>query len=61
MHGSGDDNVHPQHAWHVVDELVKAGKPFDLMIYPMRKHGIDDRPARIHLFNKMLEFWKQRL
>jgi dipeptidyl-peptidase-4 len=58
VHGSGDDNVHPQHTWHVVDELVAAGKPFDLMIYPMRKHTIEDRPARIHLFNKMLEFWK---
>ncbi|HVN32558.1 MAG TPA: S9 family peptidase [Thermoanaerobaculaceae bacterium] len=58
VHGSGDDNVHPQHTWAVVDELVMAGKPFDLMIYPMRKHTIDDRPARIHLFNKMLEFWK---
>jgi len=31
------------------------------MAYPMRKHGIEDRPARIHLFNKMLEFWKQWL
>lgn len=58
VHGSGDDNVHPQHTWSVVNELVAAGKPFDLMIYPMRKHTIDDRPARIHLFNKMLEFWK---
>ena len=45
----------------VIDTLVKAGIPFDLMAYPMRKHGIEDRPARIHLFKKMLEFWKQRL
>ena len=22
------------------------------------KHPIEDRPARIHLFEKMLEFWK---
>jgi dipeptidyl aminopeptidase/acylaminoacyl peptidase len=41
-----------------VDELIKANKPFDLMVYPMRKHTIEDRPARIHLFEKMLEFWK---
>jgi dipeptidyl-peptidase-4 len=61
VHGSGDDNVHPQHTWAVVEELVQANKPFDLMIYPMRKHTIDDRPARIHLFNKMLEFWKRYL
>ena len=31
------------------------------MVYPMRKHGIEDRPASIHLFKKMLEFWKERL
>jgi dipeptidyl-peptidase-4 len=56
--GSYDDNVHPQNSWSFVDELIKANKPFDLMVYPMRKHTIEDRPARIHLFEKMLEFWK---
>jgi dipeptidyl-peptidase-4 len=56
--GSGDDNVHPQNSWSFVDELIAADKPFDLMVYPMRKHTIEDRPARIHLFEKMLEFWK---
>ena len=56
-----DDNVHPQNSWAFVDEAVKAGISFDLMVYPMRKHGIEDRPASIHLFRKMLEFWKQRL
>ena len=56
--GSYDDNVHPQNEWSFIDELIKANKPFDLMVYPMRKHPIDDRPARIHLFQKMLEFWK---
>jgi hypothetical protein len=38
-----------------------AGKDFDMMIYPMRKHDIADRPARRHLFEKMLEFWKRYL
>jgi dipeptidyl-peptidase-4 len=56
--GSGDDNVHPQNSWSFIEELVKADKPFDLMVYPMRKHTIADTPARIHLFEKMLEFWK---
>jgi hypothetical protein len=31
------------------------------MIYPMRKHGIADDPARVHLFKTMLEFWKKNL
>jgi dipeptidyl-peptidase-4 len=59
--GSGDDNVHPQNSLHFADELVKAARPFEMMVYPMRKHGIDDRDARRHLFNRMLEFWKGSL
>ena len=58
IHGTADDNVHPQNSWHFVDELVEANVPFDLMMYPMRKHGISDSAARIHLFNKMVEFWR---
>jgi dipeptidyl-peptidase-4 len=61
VHGTYDDNVHPQHTFNVVNELIEARKPFDLMLYPMRKHTIDDRPARIDLFNRMLEFWKRNL
>jgi dipeptidyl-peptidase-4 len=56
--GTYDDNVHPQNSWAFIDALIAADKPFDLMVYPMRKHPIEDRPARIHLFEKMLEFWK---
>ena len=59
--GTHDDNVHPQNSWAFADELIKAGIPFDLMAYPMRQHGIEDRPASIHLYRKMLEFWKERL
>ena len=61
VHGTYDDNVHPQNSWHFVDELVKANIMFDMMFYPMRKHGISDDPARIHLYNKMLEFWEEFL
>ncbi len=61
VHGSYDDNVHPQNAWSFIEQLVQANIPFDMMIYPMRKHGIADRPARIHLYSKMLEFWQENL
>jgi dipeptidyl aminopeptidase/acylaminoacyl peptidase len=44
-----------------MDALIKAGKLFDLMMYPMRKHGIDDRDATLHLYRTMLEFWKRNL
>ena len=61
VHGSYDDNVNIQNIWRFVDELIKANKMFELMIYPMRKHGIRDKHARIHLFNTMLDFWRRNL
>ena len=61
VHGTYDDNVHIQNTWAFVDKLVEAGVLFDMLIYPMRKHGISDRPARRHLFKSMLEFWKRNL
>ncbi len=61
VHGTYDDNVHPQNTWAMVDALLEAGKTFDLMVYPMRKHVIEDRPAKRDLYKRMLEFWKRNL
>jgi dipeptidyl-peptidase-4 len=61
VHGTYDDNVRIQNTWAFVDELLKAGKNFDMMIYPMRKHGISDLQARTNLFFKMIEFWTRNL
>jgi dipeptidyl-peptidase-4 len=61
VHGSYDDNVHLQNMYAFADQLIKENIMFDMMVYPMRKHGITDRPARIHLYNTMLEFWKKNL
>jgi len=44
-----------------IDALIKAGKLFDLMIYPMRKHDIGDRDATIHLYRTMLDFGRGNL
>jgi dipeptidyl-peptidase-4 len=42
VHGSGDDNVHYQGTERLVNRLVELGKPFDLMVYPNRTHGISE-------------------
>jgi dipeptidyl-peptidase-4 len=42
IHGTGDDNVHYANAEMLIDELVKHGKQFQLMIYPNRTHGISE-------------------
>ncbi len=61
VHGTYDDNVHPQNTLRFADALIAAGKPFDMMLYPMRKHDIGDRPARRHLYRLMVDFWKRWL
>ncbi|HJU73862.1 MAG TPA: DPP IV N-terminal domain-containing protein [Gemmatimonadaceae bacterium] len=38
-HGAMDDNVPPYNTTLVVDALVKAGKDFDLLIFPHARHG----------------------
>lgn len=61
VHGTHDDNVHPQNTLHFVNELIRAGIQFEMMLYPGRKHSIRDDHARRHLYRKMLEFWKSNL
>ena len=59
--GTYDDNVHPYNELAFVDALVAAQKRFDMMAYPMRKHGIADEAATLHLYRLMLDFWKANL
>ena len=59
MFGTYDDNVHPQNSYAFMDALIAAGKPFEVMTYPMRKHGFTDKPAQIHRAKTMLDFWER--
>ena len=59
--GTYDDNVHPYNEMAFIDALIAAGKKFDMMAYPMRKHGIEDEAAQRHLYGLMLDFWKANL
>jgi len=61
VHGTYDDNVHPQNTFAFTNSLIKNNIKFELMIYPWRKHGVSDTPARIHLYNLMLDFWNRNL
>jgi hypothetical protein len=38
LHGEVDNNVHPANTFRMVDALIKAGKRFDLMIFPGKRH-----------------------
>ena len=62
IHGTGDDNVHYQSFEMLVNELIKNNKQFDMMSYPMRSHGINEREnTSLHLRKTMERFWKNNL
>ncbi len=62
MHGTADDNVHYQSFEMLVNELIKNNKLFEMMSYPMRSHGINERAnTTLHLRRTMEKFWKDNL
>ena len=56
LHGLMDDNVHVQNTIQFAYELQKAGKPFEMMLYPKSRHGVSDPQLMKHMREKMLEF-----
>jgi dipeptidyl aminopeptidase/acylaminoacyl peptidase len=43
------------------EKLVDAQKYAEFLIYADRGHGISDRPARIHVFNRVTQFFVENL
>lgn len=60
MHGSADDNVHPQNSYKMAYELVRAGKKFDMMIYPDDNHSMVPN-GRFHVRQKMVDYCLENL
>ena len=62
VHGSGDDNVHFQGTEQLINALVAANKPFQMMEYPNRTHGIfEGRNTRVHLYNLLTRYLREHL
>ncbi len=62
IHGTGDDNVHYQNCEMLVNELVKHGKLFSQLSYPMRSHGIyEGEGTTMHLRKSMANYWLKNL
>jgi dipeptidyl-peptidase-4 len=56
IHGSIDDNVHRQNSEQLAYELQRAGKPFEMMVYPKSRHAITDARLNRHLRQVMFDF-----
>ena len=56
IHGAIDDNVHVLNTMQFVYELQKAGKQFQLMLYPKSRHGVTDPLLVKHMRQMMTDF-----
>lgn len=62
VHGTGDDNVHYQNTEAVINALIEANKPFTMMAYPNRTHGISEgKNTTRHLYELLTRFLHERL
>ena len=56
IHGMIDDNVHMQNTVQFAYELQKAGKQFELMLYPKSRHGVTNPLLLKHMRTLMADF-----
>ena len=62
VHGSGDDNVHYQGTESLINALVAANRPFQVMVYPNRSHGIFEGSGTTrHVYNLFTRFITEKL
>lgn len=57
VHGTGDDNVHYQGTEVLINKLIELNKPFQMMAYPNRSHGIfEGEGTTVHLYNLLTDY-----
>ena len=61
VHGTGDDNVHPQHTTQLVHLLEEANQQFDLRLFPNKTHAMAGASAQVNLYTLYLGWWKKNL
>jgi dipeptidyl-peptidase-4 len=62
IHGTGDDNCHYQGTEALINELIRHNKPFEMMAYPNRSHGISEgQNTTLHLRELMTRYLKANL
>ncbi|XP_024861105.1 dipeptidyl peptidase 9 isoform X2 [Kryptolebias marmoratus] len=61
LHGFLDENVHFFHTNFLVSQLIRAGKPYSLQIYPNERHSIRCPESGEHYEISLLHFLQQNL
>lgn len=60
VHGTADDNVHPQNTWNLIREFQKARVSYEDLALPGQSHGIRG-DGQIHFYRRMTELFDREL
>jgi dipeptidyl-peptidase-4 len=60
VHNIEDDNVHFANTMQMADAFEKANRPFFMLVYPQKSHGVSGE-ARRHLWEEMTKFFEGNL
>lgn len=61
IHGMRDENVHFAHSSQLINALIKAGKPYNLQIYPGERHSLRHLDTSEHYETTLLSFLQEHL
>ncbi|GLU12021.1 hypothetical protein SLE2022_287300 [Rubroshorea leprosula] len=61
VHGMIDENVHFRHTARLINALVAAGKPYELLIFPDERHMPRRHRDRIYMEERIWEFVQRNL
>lgn len=61
LHGLMDENVHFEHMGKLVDALVAAKKPYELVLFPSERHGYRGPNARAYANQRVAAFFAREL
>jgi dipeptidyl-peptidase-4 len=61
VHGMIDENVHFRHSARLMQALIDAGKPFDVLLYPNERHVPRSEKDRVAMEKQILEYFRANL
>lgn len=61
IHGLADENVHFIHSAELINALIRAGKPYQLQVYPSERHSLRNSPCCDHYESYLLSYLQQHL
>ncbi|KAF7284247.1 hypothetical protein GWI33_022397 [Rhynchophorus ferrugineus] len=61
IHGLIDENVHFYHTSQLINSMIRAGKPYQLQIYPNERHSLRHLDSSKHYETTLLSFLQNNL